>query len=89
MIIVDEKGDVEISGEMFMELLADVHKLGMATGVETTYRLMMGRRATDKHLLSRVRRINKQTWEDEEWRKKFVAYIFAFARGEIKGDESL
>lgn len=80
MIITDEKGDVEIDGKMLMDLLAEVHKMGMATGIEHSITF---RKLSDKEILRRLNRVNKVTWGDKEWCKKFVSYIFQFARNEI------
>lgn len=80
MIIKDEQGEVEISGEMFMAMLADCHKMGIATGAQYGAKWPI----SDRQLLERSNKAIDDTWGNAEWREKFVKYIFIEARRQVK-----
>ncbi len=72
--IIDDKGPIEIDGEMLMALLRESFLLGSGATAEIFTK-------NDRKRMARaVNMVFKATWKKEGWSDRFVGHIFDFAR---------
>lgn len=74
MILVDERGPIEVDGKMLVELLHDVYSMGLATAIEQ----LNGRH--DKQTVKMVNYVLKETWGNDAWKDRFMDHIFKVCR---------